>query len=193
MQQDRRLSGKNVAIIVANGFQETHMTETQKVLTSEGAASMVISSEVGVVNGWHEGSWGHNFFVDSGLNQVLPSQYDALLIPGGERSLLALSGNAHAKRIIKGMVDSGKIVGVVGRAPVLLAAAECIAGHTVTGNEVIREEAIQAGAIWSEDEVAVDGCIISSAGTEGLPAFISTLVDALNGTLAEPESEAEAA
>ena len=92
--QDRRLSGKKVAIIVANGFQETHMTETQKVLTAEGASSVVISSEVGVVNGWHEGSWGHNFFVDSGLNKVLPSQYDALLIPGGERSLTTLSGTA---------------------------------------------------------------------------------------------------
>ena len=118
--QDRRLNGKKVAIIVANGFQETHMTETQKVLTSEGASSVVISSEVGVVNGWHEGSWGHNFFVDSGLNKVLPSQYDALLIPGGERSLLTLTGNAHAKRIIKGMVDSDKIVGVVGRSAALL-------------------------------------------------------------------------
>jgi len=193
MQQDRRLSGKKVAIIVANGFQETHMTETQKVLTSEGAASFVISSEVGVVNGWHEGSWGHNFFVDSGLNKVLPSQYDALLIPGGERSLLALSGNAHAKRITKGMVDSGKTVGVVGRGAALLAASECLAGRTVTGNEVVKEEVTQTGAIWSEDEVAIDGGIISSAGNEGLPAFIATLVDAISGTLAESESEAEAA
>ena len=193
MQQDRRLSGKKVAIIVANGFQETHMTETQKVLTSEGAASMVISSEVGVVNGWHEGSWGHNFFVDSGLNKVLPSQYDALLIPGGERSLLTLSSNAHAKRIIKGMVDSGKTVGVVGRGAALLVASECIAGRTIAGNEVIKDQVMQAGGVWSDDDVSVDGNIISSAGNEGLPAFIDTLVNAMNGTLAEAENEAEAA
>lgn len=188
--QDRRLSGKKVAIIVANGFQETHMTETQKVLTSEGASSLVISSEVGVVNGWHEGSWGHNFFVDSGLNKVLPSQYDALLIPGGERSLATLSGNAHAKRIIKGMVDSGKTVGVVGRGAALLAAAECVAGRTVTGNPVVQEQVSQAGAVWSEDECAVDGNIVSSAGNEGLPAFIDAFIDAIGGTSDEAQSEA---
>lgn len=188
--QERRLSGKKVAIIVANGFQETHMTETQKVLTTEGASSLVISSEVGVVNGWHEGSWGHNFFVDSGLNKVLPSQYDALLIPGGERSLASLAGNAHAKRIIKGMVDSGKAVGVVGRGVALLAAAECVAGRTVAGNEVVKEEVTQAGAIWSDEEVAVDDGLISSAGNEGLPAFIAAFVDMMSGSVAETESEA---
>lgn len=188
--QDRRLSGKKVAIIVANGFQETHMTETQKVLTSEGASSVVISSEVGVVNGWHEGSWGHNFFVDSGLNKVLPSQYDALLIPGGERSLMTLTGNAHAKRIIKGMVDSGKVVGVVGRSAALLAAAECAPGRTVAGNEVVKEQVEQAGAIWSDEEVAVDGNIVSSAGNEGLPAFIEAFVNVINGGEAEAQSEA---
>ena len=188
--QDRRLSGKKVAIIVANGFQETHMTETQKVLTAEGASSVIISSEVGVVNGWHEGSWGHNFFVDSGLNKVLPSQYDGLLIPGGERSLATLSGNAHAKRIIKGMVDSGKTVGVVGRGAALLAAAEGVAGRTVAGNEVVKEQVTQAGGIWSDDEVAVDEGLVSSAGNDGLPAFINAFVDVMNGGVAEPESEA---
>jgi protease I len=188
--QDRRLSGKKVAIIVANGFQETHMTETQKVLTAEGAASSIISSEVGVVNGWHEGSWGHNFFVDSGLNKVLPSQYDALLIPGGERSLAALSGNAHAKRIIKGMVDSGKAVGALGRGVALLAAAECAAGRTVAGNGVVREQVTQSGAIWSEEAVATDENLVSSAGNESLPAFIEAFISTITGSTGEEQSEA---
>ncbi len=191
MQSDKRLSGKKVAIIVANGFQETHMTETQKVLTAEGASSVVISSEIGVVNGWHEGSWGHNFFVDSGLNKVLPSQYDALLVPGGERSMNALSGNAHAKRIIKGMVESGKIVAAVGRGVALLAAAECAAGLTVSGNEVVRENMEQAGASWSAEPVFVDGGVVTSPGTaDELPQLISTLVGVISGEAEEPASEA---
>ncbi|MGY9055935.1 MAG: DJ-1/PfpI family protein [Alphaproteobacteria bacterium] len=191
MQSEKRLSGKKVAFIVANGFQETHMTETQRALTSEGAASMIISSEVGVVNGWHEGSWGHNFFVDSGLNKVLPSQYDALLVPGGERSMLTLSGNAHAKRIVKGMVDSGKPVAVVGRGVALLAAAECVAGVTVAGNEVVREQLTQAGAIWSEEPVAVDGSVLSSPGTnDELSDFIEALITSISGVTEAEQSEA---
>jgi protease I len=190
MLYDKRLAGKKVAILVANGFQETHMTETQKTLTAEGAASLVVSNEVGVVNGWHEGSWGHNFFVDSGLNKVLPSQYDALLVPGGERSMQSLTSNAHAKRIIKGMVDSGKPVGLVGRGVLMLAAAECAAGHTLTGNSEAEETLTAAGAIWSSEEVAVDGGIVSSAGNDALPAFIEALIEAMLQSGAETESEA---
>jgi protease I len=191
MSSEKRLSGKKVAIIVANGFQETHMTEIQKVLTSEGAGSMVVSSEVGVVNGWHEGSWGHNFFVDSGLNKVLPSQYDALIIPGGERSMAALTGNAHAKRIVKGMVESGKPVGVLGRAGLLLVSSECAAGLTLSGNPEVAEQIKQAGAIWSDEAVAVDGGVVSGPGTpETLPALIDALVGAMTGEAEEPASEA---
>jgi len=190
MQQDKRLSGKKVAIMVANGFQETHMTEAQRTLTAEGAGSVIISSEIGVVNGWHEGSWGHNFFVDSGLNKVLPSQYDALLVPGGERSILALSGNAHAKRIIKGMLDADKTVGMIGRAVGLLASAECASNRTVTGNEVVKEQVQQAGAIWSTHQPPVDGHLISSAGNDDLPAFIEAFVASISGVEVETESEA---
>jgi protease I len=191
MSSEKRLSGKKVAIIVANGFQETHMTEIQKVLTTEGAASMVVSSEIGVVNGWHEGSWGHNFFVDSGLNKVLPSQYDALIIPGGERSMAALTGNAHAKRIVKGMVESGKAVGVLGRAGSLLVASECAAGLTLAGNPEVAEQVKQAGAIWSDEAVAVDGGVVSGPGTpDALPAFIDAFIGVMSGVTEEPASEA---
>jgi protease I len=189
MSSEKRLSGKKVAIIVANGFQETHMTEVQKTLTQEGAASSVISNEVGVVNGWHEDSWGHNFFVDSGLNKVLPSQYDALLVPGGERSLQSLGMNAHAKRILKGMVDSGKPVGLLGRGATLLVAAECAAGRAVTGNAVIEDAMSQAGAVWKNDPVVVDGAVFSSAGTDALEAFADAFVEAIAlGPIEESEA-----
>lgn len=190
MHSEKRLTGKKVAILVANGFQETHMTETQKALTAEGASSLVVSSEVGVVNGWHEGSWGHNFFVDSSLNKVLPSQYDALLVPGGERSMQSLVSNAHAKRIVKGMVDSGKTVGVVGRGVLLLAAAEAVAGRTIAGNEVAKETLTAAGAIWSDEPVTVDGALVSSPGNDSLLAFVDALIEAMCGIGAESKSEA---
>lgn len=189
MNSEKRLSGKKVAIIVANGFQETHMTEVQKTLTQEGAASSVISNEVGVVNGWHEDSWGHNFFVDSGLNKVLPSQYDALLVPGGERSLQSLGMNAHAKRILKGMVDSGKPVGLLGRGATLLIAAECAAGRSVTGNAVIADAVNQAGGIWKDEAVVVDGTVFSSAGTDALAEFTEAFVEAIAlGPIEESEA-----
>src|SRR3546814_12218563 len=101
MEIDKRLSGKTVAILVANGFYEEDMTETQKALASEGAVPRVVSTEVGLVNGWHEGTWDHNFYVEVKPKDVLPSQYDALLLPGG----------ADERRVGKEWVSTGRSPG----------------------------------------------------------------------------------
>ena len=72
MQGAKPLAGKKIAIMVASGFIEEHMTDVQKSLIAAGAQSTIISPEVGVANGWHEGGWGHNFFVDEKISDVLP-------------------------------------------------------------------------------------------------------------------------
>ena len=143
MDQDKPLSGKTVALLVANGFSEEEMTETQKALVTLGAVPKVVSPETGLVNGWHQGTWGHNFYVEVKPSSVLPSQYDGLLVPGGERSLTTLLENAHARRIVKGMIEAGKPVGAFGEAVELLAKAEALTGRTVTALEKSRE-AIEA-------------------------------------------------
>src|SRR5690606_5866323 len=179
MDYDKPLAGKTVALLVANGFAEEEMTETQRALTALGATPKVVSSEIGLVNGWHEGTWGHNFYVEVKPGGVLPSQYDALLVPGGERSITSLLENAHARRIVKGMGDMGTPVGMVSDAVQLLARAEVGGGRTVTGDESQREALEAAGATWTEEPVAIDGRLITSAGGEHLRAFIDALLASL--------------
>ncbi|MEM6904114.1 MAG: peptidase C56, partial [Pseudomonadota bacterium] len=58
------LNGNRIAMLVANGFEEVHFTETQRRFAGTGAEVTVISPENGLVNGWHEGSWGHYFPID---------------------------------------------------------------------------------------------------------------------------------
>jgi protease I len=97
--------------------------------------------------------------------------------------------NAHAKRILKGMVDSGKPVGLLGRGATLLIAAECAAGRSVTGNAVIADAVNQAGGIWKDEAVVVDGTVYSSAGTDALEAFTEAFVEAIAlGPIEESEA-----
>ena len=190
MDMDKRLSGKTVAMLVASGFSELEMTDAQKALVVEGARPRVVSPEVGLANGWHEGTWGHNFYVEVKVGDVLPSQYDGLIVPGGRRSMDTLLGNAHARRIVKGMVEAGKPVGLLSEAAELLIAVEAASGRTVASSEGYREQIEAAGGRFSEEPVAIDGNLITTAGGEHLPQFIETFLNAIEEAGAESREAA---
>ena len=190
MSEQKRLSGMTVAVLVANGFEEIVMTDTQKALAAEGAAIRIVSHEVGLANGWHEGTWGHNFYIDTRVSDALPSDFDGLLVPGGERSIAALKENAHARRVIKGMMDAGKPVVIVGDAVEMLVAAEAARGRKMTGVEASRARVEAVGAFWSEAPLTVDGSLVTAASSEELESLIPAMIDSL---LAAPEGERQQA
>ncbi len=161
MQQS--LVGKTVAILVANGFDELDMTEPQRALLAAGARPQVVSPEPGLVNGWLGKAWGHYFPIDAALATALAADFDALLIPGGERSVEKLAGNPHTRRMIKGFLDGGKPVAAIGHAPVLLAAAERASGREVACTPAVQAELEAAGARVSEDPTMIDGTLITFA------------------------------
>jgi protease I len=180
MDNDKRLSGRTVAMLVASGFAELEMTDVQKALVADGARPKVVSPEIGLANGWHEGTWGHNFYVEVKVGDVLPSQYDGLLVPGGRRSLDTLLNNAHAKRIVKGMLDAGKPVGVVSEGIELVLAVEGLRGRSVSSQPEFTEKLASAGAKLSDEPLTVDDNLITSTGGESLPQFIEAFLNAVD-------------
>jgi len=190
MSDQKRLSGMTVAVLVANGFEEVVMTDMQKALAGEGAAIRIVSHEVGLANGWHEGTWGHNFYIDTRVSDVLPSDFDGLLVPGGERSIAALKENAHARRVVKGILDAGKTVAIVGEAVEMLVASETARGRKVTGIETSRARVEAVGAVWSDTPLVVDGNLISAAGSDGLEGVIAALIDSLAASLQDERQAA---
>lgn len=160
------LAGKKIAVLVANGFEETHMTDCQKALIAVGAQVKLVSPELNLVNGWHETAWGHFFPVDVPIANALASDYDALLVPGGFRGLERLRKNPHTNRIVKGFVDAGKPTAMVGHAQMLLADVERLEGRTVAAGEEVAEGL--AAATIAEDEVVVDKALLTAKdGVEG--------------------------
>ena len=190
MSDQKRLSGMTVAVLVANGFEEIVMTDMQKALAAEGAAIRIVSHEIGLANGWHEGTWGHNFYIDTRVTDALPSDFDGLLVPGGERSIAALKENAHARRVVKGMMDAGKPVAIVGDAVEMLVAAEAARGRKISGVETSRARVEALGGVWSEASLTLDGGLITAASSEELEGMIAALVDSL---VAAPEAERQQA
>lgn len=161
------LAGKNIAILVANGFEETDMTSAQRALIEAGAKVRIVSSEQGLVNGWHDGGWGHYFPVDAQIDTVLGSDLDALIVPGGERSMAKLAQSPHTARIVRSVIDSEKPAVFVAEGVGALALAERIEGRTVAATQSIAETVRQAGATVSEQAEAVDGRILTISLSKG--------------------------
>jgi len=162
-----QLAGKTVAILVANGFDENQMTEIQRALIKIKANIKTIAPEQGVVNGWQGAGWGHYFPVDSQIGETLGSDYDMLVLPGGERATAKLKGNLHTRRIINHFIDAEKPIAAIGAGVVLLALANGIKGRTVATAEEFTVELKNAGVQIDEDSLHIDGNLLTSNGTDG--------------------------
>ncbi len=146
------LAGKKIAILVANGFEETDMTGAQRALLAAGAKVSVISPEQGLVNGWHDQGWGHYFPVDAGVDTVMGSDLDGVIVPGGERSVAKLAENGHTGRILRSVIDYGKPCVFVHEAVGLLATIERAEGRSVAAPASVAATLSAAGATVVEAE-----------------------------------------
>lgn len=184
-----QLAGKTIAILVANGFDENQMTEIQRALIKFKAIIKTVAPENGVVNGWQGAGWGHYFPVDSQIGETLGSDYDMLVLPGGERATAKLKGNLHTRRIINHFIDAEKPVAAIGAGVGLLALAAGIKEHTVSSSAEFVEELKNAGATISSDSLHNDGKLVTSNGENGA-AWIEA---ALNLSFEEAAAEQVAA
>ncbi len=174
---NKSLAGIKVAVLVSNGFCEEDLTETQRLLLSRGATFKVISLDHGVVNSWRGQSWGHHFAVDSPLSSALAADYSMLVLPGGRRSIDKLKLTAHTRRFIGGFMAASKPVAVCGRALQLMIFADQVKGMTVSGPEDIREDAVRAGAQWSEEISIVHKNLLTGRTDETRQEFIQEIAD----------------
>jgi protease I len=173
------LAGKNVAILVASGFEELQMTEPQKALLALGATVKLIGPE-SLANGWHGDSWGHYFPVDGQLSSTLSADYDMLLVPGGARSLIKLAQTPHTKRVVSAFVDDQKPVALVGDGVEILVIADRAEGMSVTGAPQSQAALEGAKAQWTDEPVQIHGNVLSAKGDD-IALFVSEMTSLFLG------------
>ncbi|MDE2029169.1 MAG: DJ-1/PfpI family protein [Alphaproteobacteria bacterium] len=161
------LAGKSIAILAANGFDENKMTEIQRALTAEKGKFKTVAPENGVVNGWQGEHWGHYFPVDINIGEALGSDFDMLVIPGGERAVTKLKTNLHTRRIVNHFLEAGKPVAATGAGVALLALSPKIAGVSVAAPADMHDELVAAGAVVSEEGVETSGVVLTADGSDG--------------------------
>lgn len=176
-----KLSGKRVAILVDNYFEESEMTGPLTALKQEGATIDIIgaNSKNGEVQSLNHIEKGKCYKVDKTLDEAEMDDYDCLILPGGAVNADKLRVQTKAIKWVKDFISKGKPLAVICHAPWVLASAGIIDGRRLTSFPSIQDDLINAGADWLDEEVVIDGTLITSRKPDDIPAFnkaISTLL-----------------
>ena len=171
------LNGKRVAILVAEGFEQSEMVEPRRALEHAGAETEIVSPASGEVQGWNHFDKADRFEVDVEIDAANPDDYDALLLPGGVANPDQLRANPKAVQFVKRFVDSGKPVGVICHGPWTLIEAGAVRGRTMTSWPSLKTDLVNAGAKWVDQEVVIDRGLVSSRKPADIPAFSRKLIE----------------
>lgn len=173
------LQGKKVAILVADGFEQSEMTEPRKALDQAGAKTVLISPNDEKVKGWTDGNWGKEFKVDLPLSDAKPEDYDGLLLPGGVKNPDTLRMDEDAVEFVREFFNTGKPVAAICHGPWTLINAGVVQGRRMTSYASISVDLKNAGADWVDEEVVTDNGLVTSRKPDDIPAFSRKFIEEL--------------
>jgi protease I len=165
------LNGVKVAILATDGFEQAELAEPRKALDAAGADTKIISPKRDKIRGWNKKEWGEEVRVDQALEAADPADFDALVLPGGVINADALRLQPAAVKFVKDFFAAGKPVGVICHAPWALIESGDARGHRMTSWPSLKTDLTNAGAEWVDQEVVVDGQLVTSRKPDDLPAF----------------------
>lgn len=173
----QQLKGLKIAILIADGFEQSEMTEPRKALDLAGAETVIVSPVKGKVKGWKSKTWGDEFPVDQELSQAKAEHFDALLLPGGVFNPDTLRMNPEAVNFVKSFVTSHKPIAAICHGPWTLINAGGVKGKTMTSWPSVKLDLINAGAKWVDQEVAQDDNLVTSRKPDDIPAFNQAMIE----------------
>ncbi len=174
-----KLKGRRIAILAADGFEQSELFTPLDTLKNEGAQVEIVSLKDGEIKGWSDGSWGKSIDVDKTVDAIKADDYDGLVLPGGVINPDLLRKNDRAVEFVREFFtgEKQKPVAAICHGPWTLINAKVIEGRKVTSYDSIRMDLENAGASWVNEEVVVDNGLVTSRTPEDLNSFTSKMVE----------------
>jgi protease I len=169
-----------IAILATDGYERSELREPLEKLRERGAEVHVLSVKQGEIRSWDKDDWGDSVQVDALVKDVSTTDYDALVLPGGQINPDLLRVDEEAVGFIRAFAKSGKTLAAICHAPWLLVEAGALKGRKVTSYPSIRTDVENAGGLWEDSEVVVDQAIVTSRNPDDLPAFIDKIVEEIH-------------
>lgn len=191
-----KLGRMRVAVIVADGFEQSELDVPVQALREAGVSVDVLAPDEAHhhhIRGEVNGRATDGVEPDRLLRDANPNMYDGLVIPGGVESPKWMRSSGPHLAWVRRMFERGKPVAAICHGPWLLAAADVVSGRVVTSHPDCRADLTGAGARWVDQEVVVDRGLVTSRKPEDLPAFVRAYIRLLEreySELASPPSGA---
>ena len=173
------LSQRRVAILVTDGFEQVELAAPADALRKAGAQITVVSPKDDTIQGMNHDEKGDTFRPDARLSTTKPDGFDALLLPGGVANPDYLRVNPEAVAFVRHFVTAAKPIAAICHGPWTLIEAGGVKGHTMTSWPSLRSDLSNAGADWVDQEVVVDGRLITSRKPDDIPAFTKAFIGVL--------------
>lgn len=174
------LTGKKVAILATDGFEQSELEEPRKALIKHGADVKIISPKDGKIRGWQHTDWGKEVDVDLSLEDARAEDFDALVLPGGVMNPDKLRASEKAVEFVKGFTDRKKPIAAICHGPWTLIETGYLKDKTVTSWPSLKTDLENAGARWVDREVVVDQGLVTSRKPDDLEAFNQKMIEEIH-------------
>ena len=172
---------KRIAFLTASeGVEEVELTKPWQAAVDAGHTAELLSLDEGDVQLFQHLDKSSAQRVDRRVSDVSIGDYDALVLPGGVANPDALRGDETAVAFVRDFVDSGKPVAAICHAPWTLIEADRVKGKRLASWPSLQTDIRNGGGEWVDEEVVVDGKLITSRNPDDIPAFNKALLDALS-------------
>lgn len=175
--KENELSGKKVAILVTDGFEEVELTSPQEALRAAGAETVIVSLKHGEIQGMDHDEKSKKYQVDVVVSEVTAKEFDAIMLPGGVANPDKLRMDAGAVAFVKGFVDAGKPIAAICHGPWTLIETGVVKNRRMTSYPSLKTDLQNAGADWLDEEVVVDHGLVTSRNPNDLPAFNQKMIE----------------
>lgn len=171
----QELSGKRLAVLIAEGFHDGETLKPKAFLEEHGARVVVLGPAVGEVKAYNSEQM---VTIEKAVSEARVDDFDALILPGGKGPAV-LRENEAAVNFARDFLNSGKPVAAICHGPQVLITAGVIKDRTLTCASSVAEEIREAGGEYRDEMVVVDGNLITSRGPRDIPAFNEAILTAL--------------
>jgi protease I len=171
--QGQALQGKRVAILMTDGVEQVEYTGPRSFLEEQGALVTLISPKAPgeEIQAFNHLDMGDKFKVEMDVHDARPGDFDALVLPGGVANPDMLRLSTEAVTFIREFGRENKPIAAICHGPWTLIDADLVTGKRMTSWPSLQVDLQNAGAQWIDEQVVVDGKLVTSRKPDDIPAF----------------------
>ncbi len=177
MFAEKYLKGRRIAVLAADGFEKVELSVPMAALKAAGAHLEIVSLRPGRIRGVNLHEPAGKVTVTKTVQEANPSDYDGLFIPGGFINPDLLRQSAAARRFVRAFDRDRKPIATLCHGPWVLVSAGLTHGRTLTSWPGIRDDVVNSGATWLDQEVVRDGNWLTSRGPQDLVPYVEAMTD----------------